>query len=226
MDAEIVARLMHGRRSCRAFRPDPVSRTTVEAILTAAQRTASWCNTQPWQVILTAGDATARFRAALQAAGGAQAGFDLDEPSYHGAYLERRRAVAWQLYDAVGVRRGDRDAAAAQTLRNFDLFGAPHLAIVTSDRALGSYGILDCGGFIQAFLLAAQASGVATIAQASIAARSALVRRHFALPDDRVVVCGISFGFADAADPANGFHTPRAAPVDVTAWHGEEWGAP
>ena len=222
-DAEVLARLMAARRSCRAFRPDALPRATVAAILHAAQRTASWCNTQPWQVIVTAGAETERFRAALTANAAAAPAFDLDEPEYHGAYLERRRAVAWQLYEAVGVQRGDRVAANRQASRNFALFGAPHVAIITSDRALGSYGVLDCGGFIQAFLLAAQAFGVATIAQASIASQAGLVRSHFALPEGRLVVCGISFGLAESADPANGFETTRAADAEVVTWCGEGW---
>ena len=220
-DAHVISRLMAARRSCRAFRPEPLDRGTVEAILQAAQRTASWCNTQPWQVIVTAGEETDRFRVALAAS--APGAFDLDEPSYHGAYLERRRAVAWQLYDAVGVSRGDRDASRRQTQRNYELFGAPHVAIITSDWALGSYGVLDCGGFIQAFLLAAQAFGVATIAQASIASRAGLVRAHFSLPDDRIVLCGISFGLADTTDPANDFTSTRASQTETVSWHGTGW---
>ena len=214
---------MTGRRSCRAFLPEPVDRDTVEAILQLAQRTASWCNTQPWQVIVTAGEETGRFRAALAAAATTPGAFDLDEPSYHGTFLERRRAAAWQLYNAVGVVRGDQDGSRRQTLRNYHLFGAPHVAIITSDRALGSYGVLDCGDFIQAFLLAAEAFGVATIAQASIASHAGLVRTHFSLPDDRIVICGISFGLADSTDPANGFTAARASLSEAVSWLGDGW---
>ncbi|MFX6027967.1 nitroreductase family protein, partial [Acinetobacter baumannii] len=56
------ARLLNARHSCRAFKPEPVPRATIEAILATAQRTASWTNTQPWQVIVTTGAATERFR--------------------------------------------------------------------------------------------------------------------------------------------------------------------
>lgn len=220
-DAAVLRRILLTRRSCRAFRTTPVEREKVAAILQAAQRTASWCNTQPWQVIVTAGEATERFRAGLAAASVEPPSLELDAPSYHGTYLERRRAVGWQLYDAVGVRRGDRDGANRQAMRNFDLFGAPHVAIVTTDRALGSYGVLDCGGYIQSFLVAAHAMGVATIAQAAIASRSAFVRSHFGLPDDRMILCGISFGFAEEAHPANGFTTDRAPLDEAASWHGE-----
>lgn len=59
------------------------------------------------------------------------------------------------IYDAVGVQRGDRATSEPRALRNFDLFGASQVAIVTSERELSSYGVFDCGGFIQAFMLSA-----------------------------------------------------------------------
>ncbi|WP_208510355.1 nitroreductase family protein [Variovorax paradoxus] len=41
--------LLHERTSCRAFLDRPVPRGVIEQVLGAAQRTASWCNAQPWQ---------------------------------------------------------------------------------------------------------------------------------------------------------------------------------
>ena len=42
--------LMERRWSCRAFDPEPLTDELLTQILTVAQRTPSWCNTQPWQV--------------------------------------------------------------------------------------------------------------------------------------------------------------------------------
>src|SRR3546814_14465777 len=102
----------------------------------------------------------------------------------------RRRECGLQLDDAVGVAHGDRAASGAQAARNFVLFDAPHVAIVTSRRELGVYGAVDCGAYVGTFLLAAQAHGVAAIPQAALAARSPTVRAHFAIPDERVLVFG------------------------------------
>jgi nitroreductase len=135
---------------------------------------------------------------------------------YRGAYRERRLETALQLYASVGIVKGDRAASAQQTLKNFDLFDAPHVAIVTTDESLGVYGAVDCGLYVNTFLLAAQSLGVATIAQAAVAGYSPYVREFFSLESDRKVLCAISFGYADQDHPANGFHTARAA-VDVAA---------
>ena len=67
-------------------------------------------------------------------------------------------------------------------------------------------------------MLAATSLGVASIAQAALAARPQRLRDFFGLPADRRVVCGISLGYADSAHPANGFRTTRAAPADAVRW--------
>ena len=118
----------------------------------------------------------------------------------------------------MGIANGDREASAQQGKENFRLFGAPHVAIITTDEALGVYGAVDCGAYVANFLLAATSLGVATIAQAALAARGPLVRAHFGLPDDRRLVCGISFGFADTEHPANRFRTSRAPLADAMQW--------
>ena len=219
-DLESLNALMQARFSCRAFRDDPVPRADVEAIVSAATRAPSWCNAQPWQVTVTDTNATSRFRAALKRHIQAAAPkLDLKGPEgYPGVYGDRRRTCGWQLYDAVGVKKGDRAGSAEQMMRNFDLFGAPHVAIVTSPQALGGYGAMDTGGFVLAFTLAARALGIDTIPQAAIANYAEFVREYFDIPDDRMMLCAISFGYADADHPANSFRTERAGVSDILEW--------
>jgi nitroreductase len=217
---QVLERLLRNRHSCRGFLPTPVPRVTIRRILDLAQRTASWCNAQPWQVTVTSGAATERFRAALLAhAAASPPAPDIPFPrDYLGVYRERRRACGFQLYDSVGVARGDRAASAEQTLENFRLFGAPHVAIVTSDEALGAYGAVDCGAYVATFMLAAESLGVASIAQAALATFAPFVRAHFGIPEGRTMVCGISFGFRDPDHPANGFRTARAEIDEAVSW--------
>jgi nitroreductase len=213
--------LLAARYSCRAFRPEQLPRATIERILHAAQRTASWCNSQPWQLTITSGEATKKFRDALYpvAASGAPNSGDFPFPrEYRGVYLDRRRESGFQLYNTLGIERGDKAAYTKQAMENFNFFGAPHVAIVTTDEALGVYGAVDCGGYVSNFMLAAQALGVATVPQAALAFHSLVVRKHFGLGDDRRVVCGISFGFADTGNKVNSYRTTRAALPDVATF--------
>jgi nitroreductase len=213
--------LLQARYSCRAFLSDPLSEETITQIVSAARHVPSWCNAQPWQVTVTRGAGTDAFRAALLEAASANTPVEPDLPwptGYSGAYAERRRTCGFQLYDAVGIAKSDRDARRAQMLRNYALFDAPHVAIVTAPSELGPYGAMDCGGFVTAFTVAATALGVASIPQAAIAAYAPLVREVLDLPEDRLVLCAISFGYADAKHPANGFRTERAAPSEIIDW--------
>jgi nitroreductase len=213
--------LLADRYSCRGFKPDPVPQETIERILAAAQKTASWCNSQPWQVVITSGEATQKFRELMiaTASSGAPNSGDFPFPrEYRGVYQERRRESGFQLYEAVGIARGDRAASAKQAMENFNLFGAPHAAIIHTDEALGVYGAVDCGGYVTSFMLAAQALGVATVPQAALAFHADVVRKHFGLGDDRKIVCGISFGFADTAHKANSYRTNRAPMSEVATF--------
>jgi nitroreductase len=106
----------------------PVARATIERILAASQKTASWCNSQPWQVLITSGAATRRFRDVIYGAASSGKPDSGDFPfprEYRGVYLERRRESGFLLYNSLGIGCGDRAAYARQALENFNFFGAP-----------------------------------------------------------------------------------------------------
>lgn len=221
VDFERIDGVLRRRHSCRGFLPQPVPRDVIVQILTAAQRTASWCNAQPWQVHIVSGarlealrgDLVERAQAALAPSP------ELDWPqAYQGVYQLRRKECGWELYRAVGVQRGDREGSARQALDNFRCFGAPHVAILTSEAALGTHGVMDCGAWVSNFMLVATTLGVATIAQAALASWPAILRKHVSIDGSRHIVCGISFGYEDARHPANGCRTKRAPLEEVVSW--------
>lgn len=221
---ETLEELLSARFSCRAFLSEPVPRSTIERILATAQKTASGCNSQPWQIEITIGKATERFREAMYAAAssGKPQVNDFPQPrEYRGVHLERRRESGFQLYNSVGIPRGDKEGYVKQSLQNYKFFGAPHAAIVHTDEALGIYGAVDCGSYLTSFILAAQALGVATIPQGAFTLHSDVVRAHFGLSDDRRVVYGISFGYPDRTHKVNSFRTNRASIADAARFHDE-----
>ncbi|NMM83542.1 nitroreductase [Rhodococcus sp. SRB_17] len=212
--------LLDARISCRAYEDRQVPRDVIEEILRLAQKTPSWCNTQPWQVAITEDEGTQRFREGLGAyvmSHAQESDFEFPR-EYQGVYKARRFECAMALYSSVGIAEGDRAASGAQTMKNFELFGAPHVAIITTDEALGTYGAVDCGLYVNTFLLAAQSLGVATIPQAALAGSSKFIHEFFGIDDTRKVVCAISFGYPDTDHPVNGFRTTREAVENVTQW--------
>jgi len=218
MDFEQVVR---ERYSCRRYLQTPVVRETIRRILEIAQQTPSWCNCQPWQVQLVSGEAIDKFRGELyaHAAQGNPAKPDFPFPlRYEGIYRERRKVCGVQLYQALGIGREDKSSAAQQSLENFRFFGAPHVALITTEEELGVFGAVDCGLYVANFMLAAQNLGVASIAQAALASYPDFIREYFRLPPNRKFVCGISFGYADPAHPINTYRTERATEAESATW--------
>ena len=79
---------------------------------------------------------------------------------------------------------------------------------------------MDCGGFILAFCLAAEALGLGCVPQAAIAAHAPLLRDHFGVPEDRMILCALSFGYEDRDHPANAFRTERAPLSEILDMRG------
>ncbi|MBU2486587.1 MAG: nitroreductase [Alphaproteobacteria bacterium] len=217
---EVLSDILEQRYSCRAFRPDPVPRAQFEAMFGIAQRTASWCNAQPWQVALLSGDALERFRSGLvemAEQGGSEPHIDFPA-SYDGVYAERRRECGLALYQSVGIARDDMERRREQHMDNFRLFGAPHVAVISTARNLGTYGAVDCGGYVSNLLNAATSLGIASIPQAAPARYGHYVADAIGLSGDRLIVCVVSFGYADTSHPVNGFRTSRAGVPSVVSF--------
>ncbi|MCV2891538.1 nitroreductase [Lentibacter sp. XHP0401] len=212
--------ILKARHSCRAYLDTPVPRELIKQAVATAARAPSWCNAQPWHLLITEASETARLGKALHThAQTSPMQPDLPWPeSYSGAYKARRFDCGMQLYDAASIERDDKPARTAQMLENFNFFGAPHMALVSSPHELGAYGALDCGGFVTAFCAALTSLGLGSIPQAAPAGYAPFLREYFALPDDRLILCAVSFGYSDTKAPINSFRTPRAALSDLVDW--------
>ena len=199
------------RKSVRAFRPDPLPRETLDRLFAAAQHAPSWCNVQPWRVVVTAPPRTAELAEALVAAARsglpqAEVPFPIDYPSPH---KEHRVACGKALYQAMGIARDDKQGRYDAWLRNYELFDAPHAAIVSCDRRLGPYAYVDVGVWLGYVLSAAAALGVDTCPMASVAAYPAPLRRLLPIAETDVILFGIALGRADLRAPANAGRTTR-----------------
>jgi len=218
-DLTALDRLTSGRSTCRAYEHKALDAELIRSIVGMASRSASWCNVQPWQLVITETlESTERFREALmeRAFSHPQTESDLPfPPGYKGIYGERRRGAGIALYTSLGIGPRDAERSAQQAFRNFRMFDAPHVAIITVPAELGPYALVDAGGFVSSFLLAAYAHGVATTPQGALARHAHFVREYFGIPDSQHMICGISFGFAQTGHPVNQFRTTRAGVDDL-----------
>ncbi|WP_425074209.1 nitroreductase [Sagittula sp. S175] len=212
--------LLRARMSCRGFTDQAVERAVIEGALQDAQHVPSWCNSQPWEVHACGQEATRALALALyEHTKTAPHASDIAFPkAWEGPQQARRRTCGRQLYEAVGVQKGDREGSARQMRENFRLFGAQAFLLVTTPKVLGAYGVLDCGAYVTAVLLGLEARGLGAVAMASVAGFAPFMRDWFDVAEDRDVLCGIAIGHKDMAHPANGFRTERAALEEVVRW--------
>ena len=207
------------RQSVRQFTDEPVSRETLEEILGVARYAPSGTNTQPWRVYALAGTVKDAMCAEILADYDANGPTQQREYEYYPTdwfepYLGRRRVCGWGLYGALGIAKGDKERMHEQQGRNYVFFGAPVGLIFTISRRLNVGSWMDVGMFLQNIMVAARARGLHTCAQASFANYPQIVRRHVAISDEEVVICGMALGYADMQAPENRWRTERE-PVEV-----------
>ena len=115
------------------------------------------------------------------------------------------------MYREMGIARDDHAGRLRAMLRNFELFDAPHVAIICMQNHYGPRVAVDVGAYLQTLMLALWSRGVASCAQASLSMYPIIIRRELGIPDDLRILCGLSFGYEDPAVPAN---RTRQARVD------------
>lgn len=210
-DLATLERVLGARKSVRAFLPTPVPRERLARVFAAAQRAPSWCNTQPWRVVVTEPPRTDVVRDALVAAArGGLPSPDVPFPmDYPEPYLAHRRACGFALYGAMGIARDDKSRRYDAWLRNYQIFDAPHLAVVGVDRRLGPYALIDVGVWLGQLLAAFTADGLAACSMASIAAYPKVLREQLGFAPEVDLLFGIAIGLEDEASPINQFRTAR-----------------
>jgi nitroreductase len=122
---------------------------------------------------------------------------------FSGTYRQRQVECAAELYGSLGVARADLAGRQQAMLRNFQFFGAPHVAIVCMEAEFGLPVALDVGAYIQTLMLALWARGVASCPQVSLRQVADPIRRELGIADNLQVLCGMSIGYEDGVDPAN-----------------------
>ncbi len=216
---------IRSRKSIRAFKPDPVPRETIREILEIAQRSPSGTNTQPWHVYVCTGAVRQAITDDVLAMAKAGKGrkyedYDYYPPTWQDIHRDRRRGVGWALYGLLGIEKGDREGSARQGARNFLFFDAPVGLFVTTDSYLGKGSWADAGMYIQTIMLAAKEFGLDTCPQAAWIPYQEPVLRHLGVPDDQILVSGMSLGYADPDAIENTLVSDREDIANVAHFRG------
>jgi nitroreductase len=195
------------RYAARAFSSRDVPRELAEQILEVARYAPSGANTQPWRVYVLSGLVKAEVEEALSAAHRDEPENHCSEYTYYSpnlpdAHRARREEFGRIFYGWLQIDQADAAARARQTAKNYRFFGAPVGLVFTIDRRLAVGSWLDLGMFIQNVMIAAGVRGLRTCPQETLAKYHAVLRPRLDIPDEELVVCGMSLGFPMLDQPS------------------------
>lgn len=227
---------MAQRHSVRAFSDQPVSDALLTELLATATTAPSWSNTQPYQIAVAKGAVLEDLRATLPpmfdelvtlARGsklkqikakltndGVPDGDFRPVTDYPKDLQPRRNATGQQLYELLGIERGDKAGRHQQMRENFRFFNAPVALFIFVHEGLDVYSPLDAGIFLQSLMLAATDAGLGTCAQGALALWRSPLEKHFDIPDNYKLLCGLSLGY-EAKDEAINRFRPKRQPLDA-----------
>ncbi|BFM15303.1 nitroreductase [Maricurvus nonylphenolicus] len=220
-----VTEAINTRKSVRAFQDRPVDQALLRDMLTLAGKTASGSNLQPWKLHVLTGEVKASLTAKVsERMMNSPAGEEADIPIYPeklaDPWRSRRFECGETMYRTLGIGREDKLERLGQVVRNFEFFGAPVGLIFTMDRSLCETQLIDIGLIAENIQLLAKEQGLDTCAQASWTMWPKTIREVLGLPENEMVVLGMSLGYADEQAKVNETVQSRVALDDFVAWHG------
>ena len=212
MTSTAFADIARQRRSVRGYLAKPVGQDLLNRVFETAATAPSNCNTQPWECAVVSGEKLEILRQRIPEAFTAGQ-WTMDFPydgKYDGVYKERQYQAAADLYAAMDIAREDKVGRNAQFMRNFEFFGAPHVAFIFLPEPFGLREAADCGMFAQNLMLSLTAEGLASCPQTALSFNADLVREVLGIAPENKLLFGISFGYEDEEDPRNRCRTQRA----------------
>lgn len=226
-DYQVLKKIIETRHSVRAYLDKPVEQSLIEDMLKTASRAPSGTNIQPWQVYVVKGDKLKQIVAKVcEAHDALREGkknleefaevYDYYPPKWFEPYLGRRRENGFSLYGLLGIERGEKDKMHQQQQENFKFFDAPVGIFFTLHKDLGEGAKMDLAMFMQNFMLAANANGLATCAQAAWNMFHSLVLPILGAGEDEQLTAALALGYKDEKHIINTFKTPRLEVAEFT----------
>ena len=206
------------RRSIRDFKNTPVSNEILNELFKEALEAPSSSNTQPFKIVVAkeeilkdiGKELTFKFKASQKLVKQnifkkiytaykyklkVNATYKTLQGKYPGIYQDRRVKTGIGLYKVLGITRDDKKARNENMARNFSFFDAPVAIWIFVDPKMGYTALVDAGLFMQNLMLAATSKGLGTCAQGALNLWREPVDKHFNVPKDFELVCGISLGY-------------------------------
>lgn len=224
------------RRSTRDFLPDGVASEIIDELLKDALTAPSWSNTRPFKVAIATGEKRDRISAEFQRRwmvlskalrgslwdkiklaifrqGLPTSNWKIAKP-YVPELRPRAERVGKELYEMIGIQRGDRKARDEQWGKNYQFFGAPVEIFIYFHKSLDVFAASDAGLMLENFILSAHSRGLGTCLQGAVNVWDDVIRTEFEIPKDYRLLCGLAIGYPSAAI-INNFKANRLDPSEI-----------
>jgi nitroreductase len=217
--------LVKERRSIRGYKPDPVPRAVIEEVIEIAKRAPSSMNTQPWFFHVLTGEPLERIRKGnterMLAGVKPQREISMNH-GYEGVHRERQIEIAVQLFEAMGIKRDDKERRQDWVMRGFRQFDAPVSIVMTYDRALEKDWVshFDLGAVTYGLVLAACSKGLGTVINGQGIMQSEVVRKEANIPEDQVIMTCVAMGYPNEDFEANHVRSRRTPNEKVATFLG------
>ena len=209
------------RKSVRAYKTDPVPVDTLMNLVRQAVRAPSSVNSQPWEFFLITGEALDALRKAYveQVRAGVAPHPEVaipkqkgSAPGLEGVYRDRQITLAKQMFQILGIAKGEKDKMQAWTESMYRFYDAPAAVVLVIDRSLVSgWPLVDTGVMAGTLAYAALNFGLGTCVIRSIVDYPEQLRSVAGIPESKQIVVGMAVGYPDWDAPINKLETDREA---------------
>lgn len=205
------------RKSIRGYLNKEVEADLISKILSAATRSPSATNIQPWHIYAVTGEALERIKIGNKKEFLSQADPTMKEPPIEGVYKLRRQKLAKDLFNLLEIKREDKAKRRNWTLEGYGCFDAPALLVIsTKDNLLsGVWSLLAIGSLIQSICLVSKEYGLGTCISEQSVAYHNVIKGNLPLEEDETIIIGITLGYEDNDFPGNSLISERAPVEDV-----------
>jgi nitroreductase len=206
------------RKSIRAFKPDPVPKETIEAILKSAILAPSAINLQPWEFVIVTGEERERLSRRLIK-----------------AYKEKKISCGPGNVKPMPKTVTQRGAKTLEMMTPFfeemktdlnqfinegscNFYGAPVAILICLDDSFPKSRLVDIGLVLGYLLLIAHEYGLGTCPIGLITAYEDEIKELLNIPENKMVVIGTALGYPDLKSPINRFRSPRDDIGNLIRW--------
>jgi len=197
------------RKSIRAFKPDPIPKEKIEAVLNLAIHAPSAINLQPWEFTIVTGEERERLSRRLIK-----------------AYREKQISCGPDAVKPLPKTFGKRGAKTLEAMNPFfkemgvqsdqfinegscRFYEAPVAILICLDDSFSKARFVDIGITLGYFVLVAHEFGLATCPIGLITAYEDEIKDVLNIPGNKNVVIGIALGYPDWESPINRFKSFR-----------------